>query len=82
MGSGLIPVASICVGIPALFIALGALKVYLFKTKQQRKENQMKTQMKNNVDQYKNHSNDVINPIMEMTVDVGTELVSGLSLLG
>lgn len=42
----------------------------------------MKTQMKNTVDQYKDHSNDVINPIMEMTVDVGTDLVSGVSLLG
>jgi hypothetical protein len=74
--------ATICAAISILFTALIAVKVFLFKTTQNRKGKPMKTRKRKTHSRLKNHNKTVRERLAVVISDVGTEIVSGLALLG
>ena len=79
---GSIPAAILCAAVPILFAALVVVKVYLLKTPKKRKDKHMKTQKRKTQNRLKTRIKAVSKPLAVVISDVGTELVSGLALLG
>ena len=83
MGAGSIPAAILCVGVLIFFIALVMMKIFLLKTETKKKEKTMKTQrIKNQRNRQLNIEGPVPTALLTTIWDVGTKVVSGVTLLG